>query len=40
MTGFRNYVRFQYVMWYAILLSFGIVLLLFLTTVPASARAS
>ena len=39
-TGFRNYVRFQYVMWYAILLSFGIVLLLFLTTNPASAHAS
>jgi amino acid transporter len=36
-TGFRNYVRFQYVMWYAILLSFGIVLLLFLTNDPASA---
>jgi amino acid transporter len=36
-TGFRNYVRFQYVMWYAILISFGIVLLLFLTTDPASA---
>jgi APA family basic amino acid/polyamine antiporter len=39
-TGFRNYVRFQYVMWYAILLSFGIVLLLFLTTSPGEARAS
>jgi basic amino acid/polyamine antiporter, APA family len=36
-TGFRNYVRFQYVMWYAILISFGIVLLLFLTTDPGSA---
>ena len=36
-TGFRNYVRFQYVMWYAILFSFGIVLLLFLTNDPASA---
>jgi amino acid transporter len=36
-TGFRNYVRFQYVMWYAILISFGIVLLLFLTNDPASA---
>lgn len=35
-SGFRNYVRFQYVMWYAILLSFGIVLLLFLTTNPAA----
>jgi amino acid transporter len=39
-TGFRNYVRFQYVMWYAILLSFAIVLLLFLTNDPASSRAS
>jgi amino acid transporter len=39
-TGFRNYVRFQYVMWYAILLSFGVVLLMFLTTNPTSAQAS
>ena len=38
-TGFRNYVRFQYVMWYAILISFGIVLLLFLTTNPTAAHA-
>ncbi len=36
-SGFRNYVRFQYVMWYAILISFGIVLLLFLTTNPGAA---
>jgi APA family basic amino acid/polyamine antiporter len=36
-SGFRNYVRFQYVMWYAILISFGIVLLLFLTNDPAGA---
>jgi basic amino acid/polyamine antiporter, APA family len=36
-SGFRNYVRFQYVMWYAILISFGIVLLLFLTTNPDAA---
>src|SRR5437764_2321349 len=35
-SGFRNYVRFQYVMWYGILLSFGIVLLLFLTTNPTA----
>jgi amino acid transporter len=34
-TGFRNYVRFQYVMWYAILISFAIVLLLFLATNPS-----
>jgi amino acid transporter len=38
-SGFRNYVRFQYVMWYAILLSFGIVILLFLFTNPTSAAA-
>jgi amino acid transporter len=38
-TGFKNYVRFQYVMWYAILISFGIVLLLFLFTNPESAYA-
>jgi basic amino acid/polyamine antiporter, APA family len=35
-SGFRNYVRFQFVMWYAILLSFGIVLVLFLATNPTS----
>jgi len=35
-SGFRNYVRFQYLMWYAILLSFGIVLILFLTTNPGA----
>ena len=39
-TGFRNYVRFQYVMWYAILVSFGIVVLSFLFTDPASSQAS
>jgi amino acid transporter len=38
-TGFKNYVRFQYIMWYAILISFGIVLLLFLFTNPESAHA-
>jgi len=31
-TGFKNYVRFQYVMWYAILASFGVMLLLFFTS--------
>jgi APA family basic amino acid/polyamine antiporter len=31
-SGFRNYVRFQYIMWYAILLSFGIMLVLFFAT--------
>ena len=35
--GFRNYVRFQYVMWYAILASFGLMLLLFFTTNPTDA---
>jgi len=38
-TGFKNYVRFQFVMWYAILISFGIVLLLFLFTSPETAHA-
>jgi APA family basic amino acid/polyamine antiporter len=37
-SGFRNYVRFQYIMWYAILISFGIVLLLFLFTHPGEAH--
>ncbi len=35
-SGFRNYVRFQFVMWYAILLSFAIVVILFLTTSPSA----
>jgi basic amino acid/polyamine antiporter, APA family len=38
-SGFRNYVRFQYVMWYAILASFGLMLLLFFTTNPTDATA-
>lgn len=38
-SGFRNYVRFQYLMWYAILISFAIVVLLFLTTNPSAAHA-
>ena len=37
-SGFRNYVRFQYVMWYAILASFGVMLLLFFTTNPTDAQ--
>lgn len=37
-TGFRNYVRFQFVMWYAILISFGLVLILFLATDPTTAQ--
>jgi amino acid transporter len=36
-TGFKNYVRFQYVMWYAILASFGVMLLLFFTTSAAES---
>jgi amino acid transporter len=39
-SGFRNYVRLQYVMWIAILVSFGTMLLLFFTTNPESFRAS
>jgi APA family basic amino acid/polyamine antiporter len=31
-SGFKNYVRFQYLMWYAILASFGVMLILFFTT--------
>ncbi len=38
-SGFRNYVRFQFIMWYAILISFGIVLLLFMFTDPATSHA-
>ncbi len=38
-SGFRNYVRFQYLMWYAILISFGVMLLLFFTTSPEAAQA-
>ncbi len=38
-SGFRNYVRFQYVMWYAILISFGIVVIMFLATDPVTVRA-
>ena len=38
-SGFRNYVRFQYVMWYGILLAFATMLLLFFTTDPATAQA-
>ena len=35
-SGFKNYVKFQYVMWYATLLSFGIMLYLFFTATPES----
>jgi APA family basic amino acid/polyamine antiporter len=38
-SGFRNYVRFQFIMWYTVLISFGIVLLLFLVTDPATSHA-
>jgi amino acid transporter len=37
-SGFRNYVRFQYLMWYAILISFGIVLLLLFATSPETVQ--
>lgn len=33
-SGFKNYVKFQYVMWYATLLSFGLMLYLFFTATP------
>jgi basic amino acid/polyamine antiporter, APA family len=33
-SGFKNYVKFQYVMWYATLLSFGIMLYLFFSATP------
>jgi amino acid transporter len=33
-SGFKNYVKFQYVMWYATLLSFGIMLYLMFTATP------
>jgi amino acid transporter len=39
-SGFRNYVRFQYVMWYGILLSFITMLVLFFTTNPESFQGS
>ncbi|MDP9295565.1 MAG: amino acid permease [Actinomycetota bacterium] len=38
-TGFRNYVRFQYVMWYAVLISFAVALILLFATNPATAHA-
>jgi amino acid transporter len=37
-SGFRNYVRFQYFMWYSILISFGIMLVLFFINDPVSAQ--
>jgi amino acid transporter len=37
-SGFRNYVRFQYVMWYGILAAFAVMLFLFFTTSPAAAQ--
>jgi amino acid transporter len=33
-SGFKNYVKFQYVMWYATLLSFGLMLYLFFAATP------
>ena len=38
-SGFRNYVRVQYVMWYGILASFAVMLLLFFSTNPEAAQA-
>ncbi|MCI0688691.1 MAG: hypothetical protein L0Y54_15865, partial [Sporichthyaceae bacterium] len=38
-TGFRNYVRVQYVMWYSVLAAFVTMLALFLTTGPDAAHA-
>jgi APA family basic amino acid/polyamine antiporter len=38
-SGFRNYVRLQYVMWYGILISFAVMLLVFVTNQPATAQA-
>jgi amino acid transporter len=39
-SGFRNYVRLQYVMWYSILLSFALMLFLFFTTSPEAFQTS
>ena len=39
-SGFRNYVRLQYVMWYSILISFGLMLILFFSTSPEVFRSS
>jgi len=39
-TGFRNYVRFQYVMWYAVLASFVVMLLVFFATSPTEAQGT
>jgi amino acid transporter len=39
-SGFRNYVRLQYVMWYSILISFALMLFLFFTTNPSSFQSS
>ncbi len=36
-SGFKNYVKFQYVMWYGTLISFAIMLLVLFTTSPAVA---
>ncbi len=38
-SGFRNYVRLQYVMWYGILASFTVMLILFFATNPEAAHA-
>ena len=36
-SGFKNYVKFQYVMWYGTLVSFAVMLLVLFTTSPAVA---
>lgn len=38
-SGFRNYVRVQYVMWYGILAAFAVMLVLFFSTNPTAAQA-
>ena len=38
-SGFRNYVRFQYVMWYAVLIAFGVALIVLFTTNAAAGHA-
>jgi amino acid transporter len=38
-SGFRNYVRFQYFMWYAVLISFAAALILLFATNPSTAHA-
>jgi len=39
-SGFRNYVRFQYVMWLAILAAFALMLILFFANTPESFQSN